>query len=574
MIHPATLPGFLAGVGLPDRGVDGSVSRSSSESLDVWYWGLEPSAGEDLTLTVSRVVRGAQGAVPSAWIATQLRSDPAGLAQLLPPFGAVATTGDRATMVADSMGFQHLFHTADGASLPPFLASSCLVAGEAVAAPLDETGVAVQSLLGWQLGQRTLLRGIRKLAPGAVARLDEGAVQVTPAAADAASPISLEQAVVEAAAVLRDSLNALLDDHPDAVLQLTGGMDSRLLLSAIPERRRRGLRAMTLAVPGTGDVAIAGEIAHRYGIQHDVHGLTDVGDVTPAEAWELCAADSHRLDAMADPVALAAQRIAERAFEQGVRISGLGGEIARGFYYVGKVKDRSYTRADAEQLAAWRMFVNEAVEPGLLTPEFAAWARDVANERVYEALRAGGDEWFRAADDLYVRHRMQRWAGATDTAVSDQRTVVNPMLDARFLAIASRLTPQDKAGSRFLAALQMQLDPELGRRPLEGRPPPAVYANPPRWQPALNALGFGKRVARKALQRVRRGNRPPAGGTVMASKVVEHFRARPETIEVLGSLDFIRDEWVADLLDGRVEARPSSVAFLTNLVSASATRYR
>ena len=100
-------------------------------------------------------------------------------------------------------------------------------------------------------------------------------------------------------------------------------------------------------------------------------------------------ADSVRLDAMADPVALAAQRIAERAFDQGVRISGLGGEIARGFYYVGKVKDRSYTRADAEQLASWRMFVNEAVEPGLLTAEFSAWARDVANEQVYEALRRG-----------------------------------------------------------------------------------------------------------------------------------------------------------------------------------------
>ena len=128
-------------------------------------------------------------------------------------------------------------------------------------------------------------------------------------------------------------------------------MDSRLLLSAIPERRRRGLRAMTLEVPGTGDVAIASDIARRYGIRHDVHGLADLRDMSPAEAWELCSADAFRLDAMSDPVALAAQRIAERAFDQGVRISGLGGEIARGFYYVGKVSDRAYTRADAEQLA-------------------------------------------------------------------------------------------------------------------------------------------------------------------------------------------------------------------------------
>ena len=109
---------------------------------------------------------------------------------------------------------------------------------------------------------------------------------------------------------------------------------------------------------------------------------------TPRRAWKLCLADAVRLDAMVDPVALAVQRIAERAFDQGVRISGLGGQIARGFYYVGKVHDRPYTRADAEQLAAWRMFVNEAVEPGLLTKEFSIWARRAANEQVYEALLA------------------------------------------------------------------------------------------------------------------------------------------------------------------------------------------
>ena len=33
---------------------------------------------------------------------------------------------------------------------------------------------------------------------------------------------------------------------------------------------------MTLEVPGTGDVAIARAIARRYGIDHEVHGLTDV----------------------------------------------------------------------------------------------------------------------------------------------------------------------------------------------------------------------------------------------------------------------------------------------------------
>ena len=328
---------------------------------------------------------------------------------------------------------------------------------------------------------------------------------------------------------------------------------------------------MTLEVPGTDDVRIAREIAQRYGLRHEVHGLSSIDDIEPAEAWRRCTDDAVRLDVMSDPVALAAQRVAEQSFDQGVRISGLGGEIARGFYYLGRVRERTYSRADAERLASWRMFVNEAVEPELLATGFRAWARQEATTQVHLALTAGGPEWFRASDELYVRHRMQRWAGATDTAVSDQRVVVNPMLDPGFLDLAARLAPVDKARSRFLALLQMELDPELGHRSLEGRPSPSTYADPSRWQPALDGLSLARRIGRKGVQKVRRSARPPAGGTVMAGKVVEFWRARPEVLEPLGALGFIRPEWVEDVVGRRTDPRPSSVAFLTNLLVATSS---
>jgi len=571
-MNPFTLPGFLATTADLARlgaGPASGVTRVMCGRVNLDFWGLRPSSDPHPVLAVSRVVRRAHGTVTDREVADLMRTDPRALTRLLPPFGAVGSEISGVSMTADSMGFQHLFHSEAGRADGSVMSSSGLEAGWAVSAGLDRAAVGVQSLLGWQLGQRTLFDGVRKLDPGAIARLGADGVHVSGPTSRTASPIELEEAVREAAALLRTSLNALLDDYPDAVLQLTGGMDSRLLLSAIPERRRRGLRAMTLEVPGTGDVARARAIAARYGIDHQVHGLTDVGAITSAQAWELCRADAIRLDAMADPVALAAQRIAERDFDQGVRISGLGGEIARGFYYVGRIEDRPYTRKDAEQLASWRMFVNEAVEPGLLTDEFSAWARDIANRQVYDALAAGGDEWFRAADELYVGHRMQRWAGATDIAVSDQRVVVNPMLDPDFLDIAARLRPRDKAHSRFLGALQMELDPELGAMPLNGRPAPSTYANPGRWRPALDAMRTGRRAARKAVQRLRRGNRPPAGGGIMAANVVAHWRENPEVLRPLGELDFVRSDWVNEVLAGGVEPRPSSVAFLTNLVVAS-----
>jgi asparagine synthase (glutamine-hydrolysing) len=563
------LPGFLAVAGDPPAELADRLGVPvEGDAVRVARWGTPPVASAPSVQILSRVVRRTDGAVPDAEVAESMLADPGRLTTLLPPFAAVAADGEGAAMVADSMGFRQLFHTEPGAAGAAVLSTSALLAGWARGAELDHAGVAAQSLLGWQLGDRTLHDGVRKLAAGAEARLDAGGVRITPGEPGSTDPLSLEGAVAQTVTLLRTSLEALLDDQPDAVLQLTGGLDSRLLLSAIPVARRRGLRAMTLGVPGSGDVAIASGISARYGIRHEVHGLADLDGVTPEEAWELCRDAALRLDGMSDPVALAALGVAERGFAQGVRISGLGGEVARGFYYVGRVRDRSYTRKDAEQLAAWRMFVNEAVEPGLLTGTFSDWARESANAAVYDALRAGGDEWFRATDELYLRHRMQRWAGATDTAVGYQRIVVNPMLDHGFLELSSRLAPQDKANSRFLAALQVALDPELADLPLEGRPSPATYAHPSAWEPMLRTLRTGKRLGRKAVQRLRRGNRPPAGGEVLAARVVTWWREHPSELTPLSHLGFVEDAWVEGVLSGAIEPRPSSVGFLTNLLVA------
>jgi asparagine synthase (glutamine-hydrolysing) len=270
---------------------------------------------------------------------------------------------------------------------------------------------------------------------------------------------------------------------------------------------------------------------------------------------------------MSDPVALAALGFGERSFEQGVRISGLGGEVARGFYYVGPVTDRAVTERQAAQLAAWRMFANESVEDGMLDEDFAAWAHEVAISEVVAGLR--GDDWFRATDSLYLRQRMQRWAGATDTAVAYRRIVVNPMLDHAFIGLAQRLDPRDKANSRFLASLQVRLDPELGEIPLEGRLAPAAYARPKRSQAAAKAALTGRKFARKAMQRLRGANRAPAGGRVLSDKVVEHWRSRPELLESVSRVRFVKPEWIEGVAAGRIQPRPSSVAFLTNVIVAA-----
>jgi asparagine synthase (glutamine-hydrolysing) len=130
------------------------------------------------------------------------------------------------------------------------------------------------------------------------------------------------------------------------------------------------------------------------------------------------------------------------------------------------------------------------------------------------------------------------------------------------------MTPRDKAASRFLSALQMELDPELGRIPLEGRPAPIAYAQPNLRSSARRTMSTARRAASKARQRLRRGNRAPAGGSTLTKKIVEHWRLHPELVLTTELPAFFSRAWIEGVLDGRVEPEPSSVAFLTNLLVA------
>jgi asparagine synthase (glutamine-hydrolysing) len=408
--------------------------------------------------------------------------------------------------------------------------------------------------------------GISKLAPGATARLD--AAGVTVAVPEEAPPraLSVDEGVGLAADALTATMERLLDEHPDVILQLSGGWDSRLLLSAVPPSRRRGLRAMTLGDPDDGDVRIARMLAERCGLDHEVRPAADASRLSPEEAWRRVHRAVLQVDAHTDALAVAALALAEEQFDQGARISGVGGEVGRGFYYSSRVRDRSYDRDDARRLAAWRMFPNHAVEPGMLDSDFARWAHDVAVDEVYAALRRGGDEWFRATDRLYLRNRVQRWAGTNDTAVGDDRLVVNPMLSAPFLAAVEGVAPAEKAHARFFGRLQMRLDPQLGTVPLEGRPSPAAHAAPSGLAAVGQARTLARKGVRKVVQRVRGGNRPAAGTDALAELVVRHWRSHDALVRASPTLGEVVDPaWIDRVLSGACEPRPSSVALATAL---------
>jgi asparagine synthase (glutamine-hydrolysing) len=377
--------------------------------------------------------------------------------------------------------------------------------------------------------------------------------------------LPIEVAVDRAAAMLRGHVSAVLDDHPDVVLQLTGGQDSRVLLGAVEPARRRGLQVMTLASPGNPDAEIAASLAQRFGMRHRIIDLAGLADVDPDEAHAMAVAAARRLDGSANPIAEASISWAESRMDQQPRLAGLGGEVARGFYYIGPFRDVPVTRSRVQRLAEWRMFTNDSMSDQALDPAFAAQAKEHALDLLFHAFAERATSWFTATDEFYLLERMHRWSGVVASTTSMDRITINPMLDDRFLTIVRGLHPREKQNSLFLSRLSCALDAELSAIPLDGRPAPRIYARPTIPNRVRRAASTGQKIAGKVRQRLATEGRPPAGADLLTPRIADYYRANPGALAPVRDLGLLSARWLDMMVAGATPLDPGSAAMLVNL---------
>ncbi|MFC8620578.1 hypothetical protein ACFT9M_29735 [Micromonospora purpureochromogenes] len=536
--------------------------------------------GASFTLRLGRAARTRTGDVTTAELAEQLgkgtKADGVALAELVPPFAAAHRSGPGEPTVAatDWLGFRQLFWwQGDGVAA---ISTSALALGALAGAGLDHGALGLQSLVGWQVGLGTVFAQVEKVPAGCLAVLDAGRVEThryveQSLALDGPAP-SLPEAVDEMAGMLREFLRAYIADHPTTVLQLTGGQDTRVLLAALSPETRRGLRALTLDVRGGSDATLAEKLSAMCGLDLHLHWLDEQPPVTPAAAHRMALRAAAALDGMASPLALAPLLLAEGHLEQGHRLSGLGGEACRGFYYFGQPRHASTSPHLIGQLANWRLYANEAVDARALEPGFVASARTDALDRITASFDGAPPQWLRATDHFYLYQRMQRWAGAHGSVAAVNRFFINPMFDRRFIQLAHSVSPDQKGSGLLTGQLIHRLDRELAAVPLDSGLVPARLGQPGIRDRAAAARVTARKLSRKVRQRLRHSGRAQLGAAEVAALVVEHWRTEPDVLAPLRNNGIVREAWLAELLAGRRESAPATVAFLTNLLVATAPR--
>lgn len=520
----------------------------------VWATG-DPRPGTGLALGLGPRDR-AKGAIDSDDLAVRLRSGD-GLGDLTAPFAAVLVDGDTVIAATDYLGLRHLYGVrGDGWAA---ISTSARLLGRLAGSGWDRAALGAYRLIGHHLGVATPYEGVVKLPAACRWRLTGGRLTEEPYE----EPIvELTSPVRDVARMLRSDVERTLDEHPDAVLQLSGGLDSRMILAAIPPSRRTGLRALTLASPDSGDHAVATRLTETYGLRRDVIDLGRLAFITPAEAYGLVRRAAVRSDGLGSPIAFAVLDWAEARAPDEPRFNGFGGEMARAFYYPAQRQHPRPTPALVDRLAKWRIFTLEPVDPEMLDPAYARETEAATLARLHDIFGAYETDWLTATDEFYRRERAHRWVGATLTGACLRYVTLSPLLHPAIPAAASALSPDEKRGSRFNARVLFELDPELARIPLDTGIRPSSL---PTRGPVRSSYDFARRGARKVAQRLRGSGNPGVGVPVMTSLLVSHWRAHPELLEPAAG--FVREQWLAEMLDGTRNPSEATAAFLAILTA-------
>jgi hypothetical protein len=184
---------------------------------------------------------------------------------------------DEVVLGNDAFGFHPLFIL----ETPGFVAVASEVEPLMALAPggreLDPDGVAEFFVFGSTLGGRTLVRGVRNLDPGTVVTITRSDVKrrthdTLDIAVDHTQ--TFEQHAKRVADAFKAAVQRRIERHPAALASLTGGADTRLILSCMTPAQRKSVSFVThYIIEGKADddrdVVIARMVAKKAGVRHE-----------------------------------------------------------------------------------------------------------------------------------------------------------------------------------------------------------------------------------------------------------------------------------------------------------------
>ena len=466
----------------------------------------------------------------------------------------------RAIGQVDQYGLSQLFvHQAPDFAM---IANSATLLAEICGAKLDFGALTGFALLGSFCGTDTAFSGVSKLPAGCGVVLENGSVLIGKSQIDhdeRDNAESLRDRFVAAVTRMRTAF-------PDAELELSGGLDSRLILAAIPPDQRSHHRAFSIGPADSPDVRIAAELAAKFGMTHRL-ASTDAWYSLDAQDFSAMLADiCIGYDHAANPIDKLAIVSAGAGEDERARFGGQNGEILRGFFYPGQQLAATPDAGLARRLIEWRLFANDRVNERLFAVSGYAERREQIEARLIDRLLSYEAPWSRALDQFYLDERMQRWVGAGANNRFITRTSLYPFFDPGVVDAAMQLGGEEKRDSFAAYRLLVELDPELAAIPLDNGIVPVDVVMGRR-----SRLSELRRIAGKVVDKLRRrmlgGSRATLGSGEAVARWHDLGLYRNLPIDALKDTGFLAPDVLDAIAAGTMKLDRASLGFLLMMSS-------
>jgi hypothetical protein len=405
----------------------------------------------------------------AAWILQEyLDNGRNAITSLNAPFVVVLFDGRDNTLnvVTDRAGLQHIYIGCWGDRC--ILSTSSLALASVIPVHLDSTSLANYFLAGYLLGQNTFFSEITKVGPATWLTICRGQISAERywAPPDENDRISFADASASYAGELQRAVSKRIDPGGRTSLELTGGLDTRLNLACVLHSDKP-FHAWTIGQPQCKEASVARSLKQVRDFPHYV--------VSPGNDFETRFLEDlqivHTLtDGEIDCINLVASPSCNRqmAHMRDCSMSGFGGEVARGVYYITHkgVSNRSGT-VRTGLLISLKILPNINCQPEIFSRVFPTDCHGLLKKSVEDCfVSSRGKPLFWRLDDFFLQARDQRFVGRCCTFNNYFYRAELPFFDNDVIIGAFSAPWTFKKDSKLLKRVLTLCGPDLAELPL------------------------------------------------------------------------------------------------------------
>lgn len=439
------------------------------------------------------------------------------------------------TLESDCLGYRPIYHGRDGAGRWVISTRPDAVAAFA-GRRVSMMGILQCLLLGYTVDDHSVFDGVRRLRAGELLRGDRAGVIRVEASAFGAPREDWGEAPASPTDWMAMTGETTAEAfHRGHMLELSGGVDSRLVLALGLHRGATPAAALTIGRDGDDDVEIARRICGAFDIEHHVVPMRIDEQRLEEDGRRFTAGGGFGLNA--SYAGLPAVLRAVSSLRTG-QVGGLGGEFATGRY---DTPLDGFCRTESVQRAWIRSRLvrsGQALHHPAVRPQAWCLGDEIEDILLRLLLRINGS-WRTRTNAFYRQEKMRQWGGAVLNASNCYYESLHPLMHRPHLRWVRCLADGDRSGRRLQMKTIHRLSPTLGVVPYCGGA--RVSLGP--WSAATERLRSGRAVAAKLNRRMRRSRAKPDLGNV---HVVSALAGRPPVREsvqrLLGESGLALDE--------------------------------